>query len=174
MSGTLPPQAITAYRNLALLDRVCASTSIPGSAHFKYFSIDPRVNAVQHQLLSVPQWDDLTEYYKARCSRVVYESCRIACILYSNSVMCPIPTAVGSWWSDLLRDLKHLLASSGVPKKEHVAVPMAVCVSFVGSMCAYGHEKLWVLSRLLETAFGCGGYDQMGGCQRDSGQVSLE
>ncbi|KAF2164967.1 hypothetical protein M409DRAFT_24868 [Zasmidium cellare ATCC 36951] len=141
--GSLPLQALNAYRNLATLDRLCSTTTVPNAAHFKYFAIDPRVNAVQHQLLSMPHWDVLSADDQEDSSRVIYESCRIACILYSNSVIHPVPTTVGSWLPCLLGDLKYLLLRSGVPKKDHDAVPLAIWVSFVGCMCSYGMKNEW-------------------------------
>jgi hypothetical protein len=90
---------------------------------------------MHHDLLSVRTWRELPARDQLQYNKDIYESCRIAAILFSNAVIYPIPLTYAVR-SRLLGELLQYLRGS-----EYVLLrdsSLLLWVLFVGGMIAHG------------------------------------
>lgn len=93
-------------------------------------------NAIHHDLLSLPHWEDLDDETKSKSYTATYEICRITCILYSNTVLMGLPPHSG-WHINIVTRLRMLLelSSSGQWSKE--TMPLLTWALFVAGIASY-------------------------------------
>lgn len=106
--GGLPHEALVVFVNISRVDMVmeiCRDRRMSDEDLKKV--VDVR-NRAQHQLLSLPSWDELSEVAREGSRRAAYECCRLTAMLYSTAVIFPQPPHSG-WHSRLIRDIKALL-----------------------------------------------------------------
>jgi hypothetical protein len=94
---------------------------------------------IQHRLLSMPAWKDLENTEQQLSSALVYDGCRSAALLYSNTVLRPAPlTSRGI--TEPLKELRRLSQSLGsIPRKGEVA-EVHIWFLYIGGMIAYRTE----------------------------------
>lgn len=131
----LPDEAATAFTNLRLVDLAmdrCRTLQLHNE-ELRRFIVGAR-NCVHHHLLSLPSWDKLNDidhrtYDKASC-----ECCRLTVLLYSVSVLFPMPPQ--HTCPELLQRLVAQLSPATVSQWARSGTPFLLWVLVVGGTAA--------------------------------------
>lgn len=107
--------------------------------------IDKR-NAVQHQLLSLPSGEELTEGEVNSAS--IYECVRLATIIYSAAVTFPLPPLTGIF-HNLSSALRNVLEESKTDPHWRSSSKALLWILVLGGIAASGtNEKSWYVLNL--------------------------
>ena len=133
--GDLPPSAVTAFTDLALVDLMMTRHNYAPRESFVPMLLAAR-NASIHRLLCVPAWEDLKGFEKERTDLIAYEVCRVTAILYSNAVLLGIPPHNG-WHKMFIERLRILLEVSKCTTWAEDVSGFWVWALFVGGITSY-------------------------------------
>jgi hypothetical protein len=101
-----------------------------------------RRNSIQFRLLSLPSAKELGgDHFQGRD---VYESCRIAAIIFSLLIIFPLPP-VNAPLQLLARSLSHVLAASDLHENWKSAPELLLWILMLGAV-ASGNEKWWFIT----------------------------
>ncbi|PIA94164.1 hypothetical protein CB0940_08896 [Cercospora beticola] len=138
------------YYRLSCVDKLLDDFAQPGRAvsRDEAFFIAELSSAVQHELLSLPSWRDLNPAQDNCRSEVVFESTRMAGILYSNSVVFPVK-ASDPWLDQLLTQMRVVFEQENAMLGDRDCAPIFVWALFIASMAAYSTPHREFFSALL-------------------------
>ncbi|PPJ55009.1 hypothetical protein CBER1_05635 [Cercospora berteroae] len=142
------------YHRLSSVDKLLDDFAKPERAisRDEAFFIAELSSAVQHELLSLPSWRDLHHAQDNHLFEAVFESTRMAAILYSNSAVFPVK-ASDPWHDQLLTQMRALFERKITMLEDRDCAPIFVWALFIASMAAYPtpHREFFsvVLRRLL-------------------------
>ncbi|KAF2215542.1 hypothetical protein CERZMDRAFT_94942 [Cercospora zeae-maydis SCOH1-5] len=142
------------YRHLSFVDKLLDDFAQPerSVSRSEAFFLAELSSAVQHELLSLPSWRDQHGTQANGLPEVIFESTRMASILYSNSVVFPVK-ASDPWLDRLLTQMRALFWGCDLVLEERDASPIIVWTLFIAAMAAYPtpHREFFstLLSRLL-------------------------
>ena len=147
--GGLPPCAVAACMNLSTTDRLL-SLPRPREVSLKDFQLLTSARAsVQHQLLALPEWLDLSPTERGLGSPLLYDCVRNAALLYCNAVVRPVlPGSKGV--QEPIRRLREALEAVGdvaALPSEYNAVLLWCAV--IGSLGSYSTWHWWFFIALL-------------------------
>lgn len=149
ISGGIPPCAVAACMNLSTTDRLL-SLQRPREVSLKEFQLLTSARAsVQHQLLALPDWRDLSATERGLGSPLLYDCVRNAALLYCNAVVRPV--LLGSKGvQEPIRRLHDSLEGIGDPRRlspEYSAVMLWGAV--LGSLGSYSTRHWWFFVAML-------------------------
>ena len=139
--GGLPNQALLVYRNLALVDHLMSQCRLRRLADDETKMLVDVRNAAQHRLLSLPSWEELDVHDREDLERSTYECCWLTALLYSNSVIFPLPPHLG-WGVSLVSKLQDFLERSKFDEWEDDMSALLVWSLVIG-----GVASSWTPSR---------------------------
>nr|OQO19917.1 hypothetical protein B0A51_10532 [Rachicladosporium sp. CCFEE 5018] len=93
------------------------------------------LHKLQHQLLSLPNWDDLDSREQKASVRHVYDCVRLAAVIYSNAVLLALPHHTG-WHTALSHRLRDLIDLNDW-RDDMTMYPVLPWVLTVGGIAAY-------------------------------------
>lgn len=139
----LPHEALGVLMNISRVDTVmeiCRDRRMSDEDLKKVVNVR---NRAQHQLLSLPSWDELSEVAREGSKRAAYECCRLTALLYSTAVIFPQPPHSG-WHARMVRDVKALLTAEVVGTWREVAPSLLLWVLVVSRFLV--HKIAWCSS----------------------------
>ncbi|OAP57591.1 hypothetical protein AYL99_08329 [Fonsecaea erecta] len=111
--------------------------------------IDQR-NFVQHKLMSLRPAEELVAATNITVDEVQYETCRLACIIYSFIVVFPVPPVVGPF-ETLTDKLKRALQATEWKGFEPERLKLHLWILVMGAMGSIGlPDRPWFLLRIME------------------------
>ncbi|EME45112.1 hypothetical protein DOTSEDRAFT_79220 [Dothistroma septosporum NZE10] len=141
--GGLPIEATTALQHLGFVDKLLDDYSTRAVSQTDDFYCAVLSNVAQHELLSLPPWEKLAD--RGTYVRSSYELCRVASMIYSNSVI--FPMSPGSGWLDkLLRQLRDLVEISTEATWDTDELPLLIWALVIGGVAAFwtGHRTFFL------------------------------
>ena len=93
-------------------------------------------NGVQHELLSLPRWQELSETDRGASFSAIYETCRLTALIYADAVLFPLPPSTG-WLLKLLDELRQLLELSNLAQWRDDTSALLLWSLFVASIAAF-------------------------------------
>ncbi|KAK5710115.1 hypothetical protein LTR17_019177 [Elasticomyces elasticus] len=146
VSFGLTARALAVLTRLAALNQkmaALASTKGPRhptwSPHHHAFMVT--LNALQHQLLSLPPWDSLEIQERCDSSQEVYECCRLTAVIYSNAALLALAPHTG-WHTRLAHTLRLLLEKHEYSSWSGQLSAMLTWSLVVGALAAYrSHDR---------------------------------
>lgn len=94
-------------------------------------------NALQYQLLLLPEWHDLDEDAQTHSDESLYKICRLTAIIYSNAVLFGLPPHRG-WHTNLAMRLREeSQIPDDTPHRSTGSDDLLLWVYFVGGMAAF-------------------------------------
>lgn len=130
----LPSFALECLVLLSSVDRLIAECHSP--SNLDHSSLVNARNTVQHQILSLPGWDELDEPDEQTTAPVIYECCRLTAILYSTAVVFGMPPQT-NWHLKLVRRIRQLLELTNYKSWDEASTPLLVWSLFVAGIAAY-------------------------------------
>jgi hypothetical protein len=134
-SGSLPAEAITAFRSLAHVDTMMA-----------YYDVVPMEKDVKgvlcarnlaiHSVLSLPSWHELSITDRKNTDFVTYESCRITSLIYSNAVLLGLPSHNG-WHRAFVRKLQSILETTDLVRWVESSPRLMVWMLFIAGIASH-------------------------------------
>ena len=107
----LPGSAISVLVCLATVDRYMAARHNKALEKEEENLLVMSRNTIQHRLLSLPSFEDLSESETEGTDPVGYEICRLTAVIYSNAVILGLPPHT-RWHEVLAKRLRALLESN--------------------------------------------------------------
>ena len=102
-------------------------------------------NIVQHQLLSLPRFEDLRSQGQKTAilpkNAYLYEACRLTALLYAVMVTFPIPRS-NQVRETLLRNLKEILVSIGMREGRRELLEVRLWCLVLGGIASLGKEEM--------------------------------
>lgn len=147
----ISPNAIRCYTVLSSVDNLLTGCERADSIDFT--SLVNARNTVQHQILSLPPWEptmSTIETSGKSTSRVVYECCRLAAILYSTAVVFGMPPH-SKWHLKLVRRIRLHLLDARFTTWEPQLSALTIWVLFVSGIAAYRSPERAFFKRALAT-----------------------
>ena len=134
-SESLLEEGVTAFTRLASIDRLMATAQQQRLSDQDYVLLVTARDECHHNLLSLPTWEnfDSSTTPMRQSSWLLYEICRTAAVIYSNSVIFPISPRF-PWHVTLITRLRYLFGFLG---DDQWLSGAAVWAMFVGSIAAY-------------------------------------
>lgn len=144
-SRSLPPEFLLTLQRLCAIDKLLDDFSARAIDKSEELFLSIVGQAVQHQLLSLSPWRDLTNLERKGSSMGTYEACRITAIIYSNAVIFPMSPS-GKWLEKSVGELRQVLESSDMITWSGENIKLLVWVSVVGGMASFwtSHRALFV------------------------------
>lgn len=146
----LPMQPLACLTRLAQMDSLMESMNNSRAVDEDFFTAMGARNVVQHGVLSLLPGFKLRRVCGRKCNLLVYECCRLAAILYVNTVIRPaLPGSAGVVTPAM--ELKVLLESCiwmHWRKQESKAVFWTICV---GGLASHGSQHWEGYVRVLQT-----------------------
>lgn len=148
--GGLPAGILRTIQRLAALDKLLDDFSNRGVSKTEEFAVSQLATATQHELLSIPPWEGLPAIERGSHVMASYEACRIACLIYSLSVVLPVKTS-DPWLEKLLRQMRQLLEVSVTDLWTEQGTPLLIWTLFVGGMAAFSTSHCSFFVNYLRT-----------------------
>lgn len=136
LSYCLPEEAVSTFRNLALLDQKMNQLRIRSLDNVVTDGLMSTRNALHHQLLSLSTFEQLGAVQRKHTHRAIYEILRLTCVLYSNAVMLGLPPHNG-WHVEYCGRLRWLLSLSTMESRKENTRNLMVWAAIVGGMASY-------------------------------------
>lgn len=106
-------------------------------------------NFTQHSLMSLPTAHDIEIEGDELCD-VQYESCRLACVVYSLLVVFPLPPIVGLFEKVTVRLQRSLLNMRPLPSSDQARNKLQLWILVMGALMAIGlPERSWFITELV-------------------------
>ncbi|KAK4955112.1 hypothetical protein LTR10_007306 [Elasticomyces elasticus] len=101
-------------------------------------------NGVQHKVLAMPRWQELSESEREGSFFATYETCRITALIYSNAVLFPMPPSTG-WLNKLLDELRQLIEVSNLSSWRDDTSALLIWSFYIGAIAAFStvHRKFF-------------------------------
>jgi hypothetical protein len=122
---------------LATVNRIMSvyGTELLASKTARLTALYKTQRALQHQLLSLPQWSSLDELELNCSGRFTYLVCKLTALIYSNAVLIALPANRG-WHIRLSSRLKHLLEQTSCQSWRDDMSDFLLWSLFVGGLAA--------------------------------------
>ncbi|KAF7188912.1 hypothetical protein HII31_09835 [Pseudocercospora fuligena] len=148
--GGLPAGMLRTFQRLAALDKLLDDFSNRVVSRTEEFAVSQLATATQHELLSIPPWDEVHTDQRQDFLMASYEACRIACLIYSLSVVLPVKTT-DPWLEKLLKQLRQLLEVSVTDLWTEQGTLLLIWTLFVGGMSAFSTSHCSFFVNYLRT-----------------------
>ena len=148
IAGGLPTQAVTTFRNLAIVDELMIQYRHPQLTNSNFEDLMNVRNATLYQLMSLPSWDELNEFEKGNSYAAIYEVCRSTAVLYANAVILALPPH-SEWHKPVIEHLRRLLEISSLHLWTEDASTLLIWSLFVGGIASYGTPDRKYFERCL-------------------------
>lgn len=133
--GTLPTQAVAAFRGLAHADMIMSQPDLVPSENDLKKVLHIRNSAI-HSVLSLDSWEELPVADKDATDPVLYDACGAVSIIYSNAVLLGLPTHNG-WHRDFVRKLRNILESADIEALAQQSAPLLMWILYIGSIASF-------------------------------------
>ena len=109
------------------------------------------INDAHWRIMALTPWNELSEDARGTSHFATYECCRLTAMLYSNSVLFPLPTA-SSWHIDLLLQIRRILAEARLQLWPDDAGALLIWSLCIASIAAFWTDHKMYFIRELESA----------------------
>lgn len=146
-SEGLPLYAVECLVLLSSIDRLLAECHSP--SNLDHTSLVNARNTAQHQILSLPAWEELEDAEKRDTAPIIYECCRLTALLYSTAVIFGMPPQT-NWHLKIVRQIRQLLELTDFDSWSKPHAPLLIWSLFVAGIAAYRSPERKFFEQALE------------------------
>jgi hypothetical protein len=134
--GGLPPKALAVFVRIATIDRHMATRRGKDLEKSEENEVVRTRNAVQHSLLSLPEFAALDADESKGTHPMMYELCRLTAVIYSSAVIMGVPPHLG-WHTVLVKRLRKMLEACKLEECKDEESDLLVWSLCVGGLAAW-------------------------------------
>jgi hypothetical protein len=134
--GGLPPKMLSVLVRLATIDRYMADRRGKDLDKDEENHMMQTRNAIQHTMLALPAFSDLSEDDSSGAHPMMYELCRLTAVIYSGAVIMGVPPHLG-WHTALVKRLRKMLEACKMDECKDEESDLLVWSLCVGGLAAW-------------------------------------
>ncbi|KAK5738571.1 hypothetical protein LTR17_005907 [Elasticomyces elasticus] len=140
----LPTSALDTFQWLASMEHLLERAHHARLDDTYFGTLIAARNGVQHKMLAMARWQELSESEREGSFFATYETCRITALIYSDAVLFPMPPSTG-WLNKLLDELRQLIEVSNLSSWRDDTSALLVWSFYVAAIAAFStvHRKFF-------------------------------
>ncbi|KAK3114221.1 hypothetical protein LTR53_007688 [Teratosphaeriaceae sp. CCFEE 6253] len=150
----LPARALETMQWLASIDYLMERGQHARLDDTFYGIVVSARNGIQHKILHLARWQELSETEREGSFFATYETCRITALIYANAVLFPMPPSTG-WLLKLLDELRQLIEVSNLASWRDDTTSLLIWSLFIAAIASFRrvHRKFFrdALNTILMT-----------------------